>query len=352
LRNFVFASFALNLIFYSCSQAQVPVESIQYLKLDSKHTVAILDSIGASETILHDATDGFFEKVTACEMSIQMKRHLDQSREEIYPYFLGFLQTDMANFQDTELKFLEGIITNIFKSCNEISPDIFPDTLVLIKTHSKHYGDGVWYTRENCIIIPESDITKKKTNPFTSTMMHEVFHVFSRLNPKKSDDFYKLIGFQSIGLNNLEIPQTLKDRIFHNPDGVDFAQRIFLAQKDGSTIEAIPIIYSNQLGHKDNMDDFFAYVEFSLFQIKPDGDGKWTVVTKEDGFSSTLKMDEQSDFFAQIKDNTGYIIHPDEILADNFSIMMNAKKSPALTAKFSAGGKKLISDMEALFKSK
>jgi hypothetical protein len=351
VKNLLIAFFACNAVFCACSQAQQPVENIHYVKLDARHTVKILDSVRAAETILYDATDRFFDRVTACDISIQMKRPLEQTREELMPYYMGFLQTDMTNFKDNEVKFVEEVIENIFKTCNGVSTDIFPDTLTLIKTHSNHYGAGVWYTRENCIIIPADELERRKTNPFTSTMTHEVFHVYSRTHPKQSKSLYQLIGFQDIGMDNIILPPALKERVFHNPDGVNYAQRINLAQKDGTTISAIPIIYANQLGYKENMDDFFGYIEFALFEIRPNDNGKWNVLTKEDGFSSTLKMEDQTDFFAQIKDNTGYIIHPDEILADNFSFIMTAKKSPAITAKFSAPGKKLLADMEQILKS-
>ncbi|MEO6039797.1 MAG: hypothetical protein ABIQ93_15390, partial [Saprospiraceae bacterium] len=94
--------------------------------------------------------------------------------------------------------------------------------------------------------------------------------------------------------------------------------------------------------------EFFGYVEFNLFPIVSNTDGSWQVQVKEDGFSSPLQMDSQPDFFRQIKDNTGYIIHPDEVLADNFSFLMVRHNSPNYTQKFSVEGKKLLADMEAI----
>jgi hypothetical protein len=332
-------------------QAQPLVKEV---RLGPKNVALLLDSSAAARHISQDRRDGFFEKVTASEMSIQMKQALQpgDTREKLLSAYLQFLRSDVADYSPEESKFTAEVIEKVFKTCESVATGLFPDTLLLIKTKGKHYGDGVWYTRENSIVIPANELVSRKTNPFTSTMFHEVFHVYSRLNPAKQQKLYQLIGFQGVGYKNLRLPPQLAERVLFNPDGVDFAQKISLAQPDGKTIQAVPIIFANHVGHKAGNNEFFGYVEFTLYQVEPNGDGSWRVVTKPDGHSSTLSLDSQPDFFAQIKDNTGYIIHPDEVLADNFSFLMIQQKSPSYTAKFSAAGKKLLVDMEQILKEK
>ncbi|MBP6812017.1 MAG: hypothetical protein KA138_10885, partial [Saprospiraceae bacterium] len=70
------------------------------------------------------------------------------------------------------------------------------------------------------------------------------------------------------------------------------------------------------------------------------------------GYSSALNMQGQADFFRQIKDNTGYIIHPDEVLADNFAFIMQERNGQKVSLKFSAEGKQLLVDLEAVLKGK
>jgi hypothetical protein len=342
---FAFCFFALSI---SCN-AQSHTRT---LRLDEGHVVILLDSAAAGPVITTDRHDNYFNLVTASEMSIQMKQPLEtgQTRETMLPGYIGFLKSDVEDFSAADAEFTESVMKKVFKTASSVSPGIFPDTLILIKTKGRHYGDGVWYTRDNCIIIPANELEARKTNPFTSTMYHELFHVYSRLNPAKSAKLYSLIGFQHIGLEKLLIPGGLSSRVLYNPDGVDFGQKITLTTADNTQIEAVPIIYSNNVGAKAGQSEFFGYLEFNLFQIKPSGEGAWEVITKDDGYSSTLKLDELPDFFRQIKDNTGYIIHPDEVLADNFSFVMIGKSSPTYTAKFSPEGKKLLADVEAILK--
>jgi hypothetical protein len=177
-------------------------------------------------------------------------------------------------------------------------------------------------------------------------MFHELFHVYSRLNPGKRTELYQLIGFTSLGYDQLELPKKLSERVLHNPDGADFAQKISLKLEDGSTIQAVPIIYANEAGYNQAKKAFFAYLEFNLFEIKEGKKGKWTVQVARDGYSSTLNLRELPDFFRQIRNNTGYIIHPDEILADNFTFVMQKQTNPDRYLKFDEAGVELLNSVE------
>jgi hypothetical protein len=328
-------------------QAQ-PVKSVQHA---GQKTTLLLDSAQAAQTILIDPYDRFFERVTATEMSIQMKRPLTagDTRESLLPYFMGFLQTDMASFTDEESRWVAKIMGEVFETCQSVSPTIYPDSMLMIKTHGKHYGDGVYYTRANCIIIPADVLRRRDRATFKSTMYHEVFHVYSRLHPEKRAELYRLIGFEYLGTDVLNMPAPLAGQVLHNPDGVDFGQKITLNTPMG-TIHAIPIIYSTEASYTPEKAQFFSYLEFSLFEIRQQPDGRWKVETMTDGLSSSLNMGKLPDFFRQIKDNTSYIIHPDEVLADNFSFIMLDKDGKQASAKFSREGKALVKEMEAILK--
>ncbi|MBK8557502.1 MAG: hypothetical protein IPL65_17900 [Lewinellaceae bacterium] len=58
------------------------------------------------------------------------------------------------------------------------------------------------------------------------------------------------------------------------------------------------------------------------------------------------------DFYRQIKDNTGYIIHPDEIIADNFSFIMTAKAGTRSLNNFSAEGRQLLDSIQQVISEK
>ncbi len=336
------------ILFWQTSACQTSAPA-QYIALDARHTLALLDSAKAARAISTDKTDQFFERVTPAEMSIQMKRPLGKKvkRDRMLADYRAFLSRDVANFTTDEAEFVRSVWAEVFQQCKGMADNLFPDTLFLIKTPGKHYGDGVYYTRERCIVIPANTLKERNRESFTSTMYHELFHVYSRMQPAKRAALYKTIGFEAIGYNKLQLPPDLAARVLHNPDGVDFAQKITLSTPKG-TIFAAPIIYANAPGYTAKQPSFFGYLGFSLFQIEPRRDGTWEAIVKPDGFSPTLDMRNLPDFYRQIRDNTGYIIHPDEVLADNFAFLLRGKTNPAVTAGFSAPGKSLLAEMEQI----
>ena len=77
-------------------------------------------------------------------------------------------------------------------------------------------------------------------------------------------------------------------------------------------------------------------------------DGK--ILTEEDG-SPALNMEEVENFFEQIGKNTNYIIHPDEVLADNFiflSMWRAGEKTLTELDIKTAAGKQLLLDIEQI----
>ncbi len=330
----------------SC-RAQKPVTE---LKLAKGSTLVMLDSARAARAIVTDATDGFFEKVTAVEMSIQLKKQLTSTtdRGELLAEYTEFLKRDVAAFSAEESRFLADIWKEVGKTVGKFNKNLLPKEVLLIKTKGRHYGDGVYYTRENCIVIPQNELDARNRAECLATMYHELFHVISRLDHGRRDELYGLIGFRPIG-RSLNVPEELRSKIFFNPDGVDYAQVINLKSAQDQDVMAVPVIFSNTAGgFTPKKNSFFSYLDFALFQVKERPDGSWHLVTNTDG-TSTIDLKAFHDtFFGQIGDNTQYIIHPDEVLADNFSFLMAIQNDASVMEKFSKDGQKLLEKLRVL----
>ena len=139
----------------------------------------------------------------------------------------------------------------------------------------------------------------------------------------------------------------LKERILINPDGVNLGQVIDLQTAD-ARISAIPVITSNETELKEGKSSFFSYLKFDLFQVIK-GKGGIKVLSNDDG-TSTLKLEEMRDFFRKIGDNTDYIIHPDEILADNFMFLTLSQKDEKSIAHLTKEGKILLKSIERILR--
>ena len=90
---------------------------------------------------------------------------------------------------------------------------------------------------------------------------------------------------------------------------------------------------------------FFDNLGWNYFDIQPSADGaKLVVQTVGDAQKSTLDTRGISQLFKK-NFNTEYIIHPDEIIADNFAIVVLSAKNTAILNGFTEGGKTLIGKM-------
>ncbi|MDZ4683406.1 MAG: hypothetical protein SH848_06815 [Saprospiraceae bacterium] len=284
-----------------------------------------MDSLQAAKAIVKDDTEHFFEAISMLDIAIQLKfisAH-QRTRETFLQEYRFYLQDDVRAFTETEKALLKDVLAEAFRLCSQLSPDLIPDTLGLIKTPGKHYGPSVFYTRERNIIIPQSDLLEPNRAELLRVMLHELFHIYSRYHPKQRRDLYALIGFRPLpgGRAALRFPPKLEALLLTNPDGINVAYAIRLPHPTRSDVQAIPLIRSRYPAFNPGIRAFFPYLQFDLYAIRQKSDGTFVVLSRSDG-SSTLLEGEKKGFYAQIGDNTNYIIHPDEILADNFALLL------------------------------
>ena len=311
--------------------------------------VTFLDSIAASNVIIEDKQEGFFEMVGVTDMLIQMKRPYQGSlnRDSLLVDYRAFLKTEVLDFTEEEVLFCKNVFSEIIPQLEELHIDIFPKNLQLIKLKGNHYGSGAFYTREKTILIPKEILKEKQYGSFYETMLHEIFHIYSRYHPERRKALYELIGFKKLEESNvLSMDASLKNKLLLNPDGIDGNYFIEL-KEDGKSLFAVPILVANSLGFEKNKSEFFDYLQFNLYPIQSPFESSIKVFSQDDG-TSRINLDEVEGFYEQIQRNTNYIIHPDEILADNFIFLVQAKKDPRTLGQFSEEGIKLIEEMEKI----
>jgi hypothetical protein len=307
----------------------------------------LLSKSEASKWVIIDEKETFFDKVANLEMSIQMQENREEdSREVVLEDYKKMLQNDLQEFNSEEKEATKKMFDRALELCYMIDPNLKLPEIFLIKTAGKYYGSSVYYTRDNSIIIPTAMLptdTEADNEAFLSTMIHEIFHIYSRYNKDKRDALYQRIGFEK--LPKLNLSEFLKKRVLYNPDGVDLRYSITVKdKKTGREFEAIPAIYSRYKAYNTSLNAFFGYLTFQLFEVK-DRDGVWSVVNKDVGYS----IDEITGFWEQVGRNTQYNIHPDELCADNFIIMAFAKATGGKNLeKLTKEGQQLVKDLEAI----
>ena len=214
-----------------------------------------------------------------------------------------------------------------FNLCEKVSNKFFPDEIMLIKSHGKAYGDDAYYTRENIIIVPEQALKKKNYDEFLRVMLHEISHIVTRTHPSVKVQLYALVGFKRIA-GQLVINDSLKQRILTNPDGIDENWGTTLGTAGNTSTFAVPLLYAKNATVSAEPSEFMANMGFNYFELGGNADGKsFDVLTRGEKQQSTLDTKGINELF-QANYNTGYIIHPDEIVADNFAILMLSASSP------------------------
>lgn len=201
----------------------------------------------------------------------------------------------------------------------------FPARVLLVKTSGDEEG-GAAYTRGEAIMLPARVVGSGR--PMLRRLLcHELFHVLSRRDPLLRGKLYAAIGFSPCG--DVVLPGDLEERRITNPDAPLFDHAIRVTF-DGAERWMVPVLWSREPRYDAAAGKaFFETMEFRLLAVRLEGDPPRGVPDLDAAGAPILaKPEEAEGFFEQTGRNTGYLIHPEEILADNFEILVAGERRP------------------------
>jgi hypothetical protein len=308
------------------------------LKTGESLSFQFLNTKQCAAAILKDDSENFFEKIKALDASIQMKSALLKDSSDYLKRYRAYLFKEADSFNVNEKKFLNEVVVEACEKIKKLNPKINL-SFKLAKINTRHYGENVYYTRGDVIFIPKNIFTTPNKNKEVSIMLHEIWHLLAEANPKLKDQLYALIGFTKHNVK-VKYPNDIDIVRLTNPDGAH--DEYSLQYPDGTRL--LPLIRSKRKVFDKGTPLFFDYLQFDLYYIDKNGN----VITDGKG-GSTASDKHLSDYFGYIKDNTHYIIHPDEIIADNFMNLVLSNDSGDFNT-FSKDGKELLYRMKNIFK--
>jgi len=202
---------------------------------------------------------------------------------------------------------------------------LLPETVLMAKTSQRGEG-GLSHTRANLILFGasamESYLQNRETKPDEATenlkslFVHELHHVLTRVQASRDDAYFALIGFAPC---RFEAPESLRARRLTNPDAPVYGHYAPLELEDADGLIPYLTVSGPYSGDPDtSLGDYFS---FGLLKVV-EAEGVCRQAGSEPAF---LSPGEAPGFFALIGSNTGYIIHPEETLADNFTFMIMEK---------------------------
>ena len=136
-------------------------------------------------------------------------------------------------------------------------------------------------------------------------LAHELFHCITRCNRDFRSDMYQIIHF-TIQNDDFAIPESVKEFFISNPDVEHHDSYATFV------IEGVPI------------ECFAAFVTTKHFEKEGDRffDSAMTALVPIDGTDKHYTPEDAENFDEIFGKNTGYVIDPEECIADNFGYLI------------------------------
>jgi hypothetical protein len=286
------------------------------LKLND-HSTVVFASVEQGQQLL-SRQDDFTQRLSPFDRAARMKTNKHTSTAQYLQFTRQHVQPwQQADQQKVTLAF------NTIKQTLSRYPLAFPDQVMMIKTTGEEEGHAA-YTRGNAIIFTDKQLAFAQSK-LQQLLLHELFHILSRSNPELKQRLYQVIGFNKS--NELEFPENLKTRKITNPDAPrnDHFVNLEYQQKN---IQVVPILFSRTaIYDTDKGGPFFDYLDFKLLVVRHNPQTQALTINIDNGQPQLLDITEVPDYFNQIGKNTDYIIHPEEILAENFALLLTESRA-------------------------
>ena len=196
-----------------------------------------------------------------------------------------------------------------------------PSSILLVKASDRLMG-GFPHTRANAIVLQEGMLRDALAKPalMDYLMAHETFHVLTRADAELREELYNAIGFYACA--SADLPAALAELRLTNPDEPERRYAIRLPRG-----EVMPLVH------------FASHAIDATKGIRPYARTSWLPVERGAGKcrvrDERMTTEELEGLYERVGRNTAYVIHPEEILADNFALLFrpaaNAVSSDVLT---------------------
>lgn len=257
------------------------------------------------------ADDEFTLRLQPMEIGLRLEDSSRTSRDDLNALY----RDSVRDFTDEERARLEALIAEDAALLESLSP-LLPDDVVFIATNGGIDG-GFPHTRGNAIVFTPGWLAGGDAG-FRQTFYHELWHVLSRHNRDRANEIYGLIGFEPC---EITVPESLYSRRLTNPDAPSNAHYAPLEMEQGDGV--VPILFMPEGGYDPEREGGFgAHMDFALLAVTVEG-RHCDAASNEDGTPLLIPPGSLPQYLDLIGHNTGYIIHPEETLADNFVLWIN-----------------------------
>lgn len=254
-------------------------------------------------TTLMATSDVYSKKLSPFDIKAKTQNASSTSESQ----YLQYASLQARSWTATEIDAIKVTIASAKAKIEALGLNLeLPAEIKLVKSSMEEEGGASGYTRSNYIVL--------KSPPTESLFLHELFHIYSRMNTAKRDQLYATINFEKC--NSITLPAAIRDGEITNPDA-PFYEHFLTVEINGEQKDVMFIIYSE---NPYTGGSFFSYLSQKLMIVEGDANNKTPVLING---SPVLKdFSEASNLKALIGNNTNYTLHPEEVLADHFSLLI------------------------------
>lgn len=261
------------------------------------------------------ARDEYVQRLSPLERALKARSESPVSEAE----FLSLLSATVKPWSAADQSAVQSALASIAPTITQLGLPL-PHSVVLVRT-SGHGEGNAPHTRESAIIITDSAL--KQPHGLPALLAHELFHIASRKDRVWRDAMYATIGF--VPIEEIALPPELAARRITNPDAPRLDVAIRVETGDGPAW-VTPLLLSTV----DRYDaarggEFFAVMQLVWIEVGRGAKPQRGELANPPRLHRTGDLRQ---FAEQVGRNTGYIIHPEEILADNFAQLATGKSGP------------------------
>lgn len=287
--------------------------------LASGRVVAFLEGEEAKSAITEDTHDPFFRRLTVLDRELRLAEPLrevtlQQQDAMIRKLFRDAVTAWPAAQRQQVLQVCQELETRMDRIC----PTFAPREWRFVRTDGTEEAHAA-YTRHDTIILPAAKLGDHDAAELARLIAHETAHVFSRLHPQPRAQLYARLGFQEAA--PMELGEWLEKHRITNPDGQSFEYVLRVEHPQYGPTDATLVTYSPFAEFSPQQGrSLFRYLRSGLALVEKSDTG-YRVRLDPQGVAVIAETGEVRGFFEQIGRNTEYVIHPDEILAENLALL-------------------------------
>ena len=296
----------------------------------SRRSKFCLGSPELGSGILADRSDGYYDSLSTQEIVARLKRNV--SVEE----FIDIQCRSVLEFEDKDVENLENVVHGMKKEIETEYPMLekfMPEEINFFMTTGMEetgFDDfssksKIAYCRgQRSVFMSRAMLDWSDAFRVRHLMWHELWHILSRNMSKEDiDAVYAAFGFR-------RLPNVLRNNVsakLSNPDALRIEHCVRVS--DGSLdLDVVPLLFVDPsvdpLNKKSSCFDHLVI----LFGIV-EGDA-WK--TNEQGRMALLEMGQhrglRESLFDQIGRNTNYLLHVEEVVAENFAFLAHKEVCP------------------------